>query len=157
MRGSVPNLRVGGCGGCEEGLRSGYDPRCLHRLSCLSGHYKAGVAAALSRTQPVTCDGAWLAGRLSHWLPLINSHGLSAGRSGADSWMRRSGMPWYSVRAAKGGLGACGLLQFLHVGLQRLHVHNAYSMAVPVSMSTWVQLCRGVARKSGSPEIMKLN
>ena len=54
MRGSVPALRVGGYGGDEEGLRSGYDPRSLHRLSSLSGHYKAGVAAALSRTQPVT-------------------------------------------------------------------------------------------------------
>lgn len=31
----------------------------------------------------------------------------------------------------------------------------AYSMAVRVS--TWVQFCRGVVRKSGSHEIMRLN
>lgn len=58
---SVSALRVGGYRGGEEGLRSGCDPRSLHRLSCLSGHNKAGMAAALPRTQPVTCDDAWLA------------------------------------------------------------------------------------------------
>lgn len=60
MRGSVSALRVGGYMGGEEGLLPGYDPRSLHRLSCLSGHNKAGMAAALPRTQPVTCDDAWL-------------------------------------------------------------------------------------------------
>lgn len=38
MRGSVSAVRVGGYRGGEEGLRSGYNPRSLHRLPCLSGH-----------------------------------------------------------------------------------------------------------------------
>lgn len=61
MRVSVSALRVGGyIGEARRGLRSGYDPWSLHRLSCLSGHNKAGMAAELPRTQLVTCDDAWL-------------------------------------------------------------------------------------------------
>lgn len=108
---------------------------------------------------------AWLAVCLSvspTGSPLINSQGLSAGRSGADSWMRRSGMPRYSVRAScsgekkKGrgvGLGACGLLQFLHVGLKDC-MCICYSMTV--RYTTWMQLCRGGAKKSGAPGKKKL-
>lgn len=125
MRVSVSALRVGGYKGGEEGLRSGYDPRSLHRLSCLSGHNKTGMAVGLPSTQPVTCNGVCLAGCLSHWLPL-NSQGLSAGRSGADSWMRRSGMPRYSVRARR-GVGWAGGVRNLAVFARRtlrLHVQK---------------------------------
>lgn len=59
------------------------------------------MAAASPRTRPVTCEDALA-------VPNINSKGLSAGRSGADSCMRRSGMPRYSfacVARVLGGLG----------------------------------------------------
>lgn len=66
---------------------------CGARTDCRA--YRVTTRLAGQR-QPVTCDD----GCLSHWLPSINSQGLSAGRSGADSVMRRSGMPRYSVRAS---------------------------------------------------------
>lgn len=69
-----------------------------------------------------------LAGCHSHWLPLINSQGLSAGRSGADSWMRRLGhAPVYRACVVLGrgwaGLGACGALAVFASRTSRLHVH----------------------------------
>lgn len=81
----------------------------LHRLSCLSGHNEAGHGSDASTH--AACHMRRCPLCLSHWLPLINSQGLSAGRRGADSWMRRSGMPRYSVvrRAQKGWGGGGGV------------------------------------------------
>lgn len=119
--------------GGEEGLRSGYDPRCLHILSCFTGHNKTGFP----RTQPLS--HATMPG-VAGWLavspigsPLINSQGLSAGRSGADSWMRRSGMPRYSVRAScseKRGWGGLGGVRALAVFARRTSILHVYMPTV---------------------------
>lgn len=88
----------------RRGVWGGCSARVMIRgacTDCRAHRVTTGLAGAAAPpcTQPVTCDDAWPA-RLSHWLRLINSQGLSAGRSGADSRMLRSGMPRYSMRAS---------------------------------------------------------
>lgn len=127
-----------------EGVRhSGCDPRILHRLSCLSGHNKASTHAACHMRR---C----LAGCHSHWLPLINSQGLSVGRSRADSWMRRLGhAPVYRACVVLGrgwgGLGACGPLAVFARRTSGLHVHMPTvwlcSMQLGSTSNIWI-LCK---------------
>lgn len=123
-----------GVGGWDyEGVRhSGCEPRSLYRLSCLSGHNKASTHA--------TCHmRRFLAGCHSHWLPLINSQGLSAGRSRVDSWIRRLGhAPMRAcvvVGMGWGGLGACGPLAVFARKTSGLHVH------MPTVWLCSMQLC----------------
>lgn len=104
MRVSVSALRVGGYRGGEEGLRSGNDPRSLHRLSCLSGHNPR--LARQRRFHAPSLSHATTPGWLSLPLDPLNKLTRSLWRSEADSWMCRSGMSRYSVRASwlKGGV-----------------------------------------------------
>lgn len=114
----------------------------LHRLSCLSGHNEAGHGSDASTH--AACHMRRCPLCLSHWLPLINSQGLSAGRRGADSWMRRSGMPRYSVvRRAQKGWGVGGGGELLQIFARRnlgLRVHM--SVLHLCGKTTWMQLCR---------------
>jgi len=92
FRVSVSALSVGDCGEARRGFA-----RVMIRRVCTD-----------CRAYRVTARLAWQrcfhARSLSHatmsWLRLTNSQGLSGGRSGADSCMRRLGMPRYSVCAS---------------------------------------------------------
>lgn len=115
MRVSVSAIRVGGYMGKRGGamIRGACTDCRSYRVTTRQTCGASTQAVCHMRRCPAGCH--------SHWLPLINSQGLSAGRSGAESWMR---LLWHApVRAScleGGGVGRgrAGLLQFLHVGLQ---------------------------------------
>ena len=101
MRGSVSGvLRVGGCS-LYGGRRGGGSARVMIRGACTD------CRAYRVTTRHTHTGHSHMRRCMSPPLapPLINSQGLSAGRSGADSWMRLSGMPRYSVRASCLGRG----------------------------------------------------
>lgn len=101
MRGSVSGvLRVGGCS-LYGGRRRGGSTRVMIRGACTDCR-----AYRVTTRHTHTCH-SHMRRCMSPPLapPLINSQGLSAGRSGTDSWMRLSGMPRCSVCASCLGRG----------------------------------------------------